>query len=146
MGWIRPRAQYGHVDVRNTRFSEGIFAFDLTDDGRAVLEEWLSEEDQEEDGDDEERERPLVMMIQGSKDGQVPRVVDDIQLWCFEQGVDASKAADLPNAGRFVNDKVNSTIEDADYYVVVLTADEELTTGEFRPRPNAMIEMGRVLA
>ncbi len=138
LGWIRPRS--GHVDVLNTRFSEGIFAFDLTDDGRAVLEDWLSEDDKER------HERPLVMMIHGSQKGRVPQVVDDIRLWCFEQGIDAFKAADLPNAGRFVNDKVNSSIEEADYYVVVLTADEELTTGEFRPRPNAMIEMGRVLA
>ena len=72
-------------------------------------------------------------------------VVDEIRLWCFEQGLEAYKTADLPNSGRFVNDKVNNTIDEADYYIVVLTADEELTTGELRPRPNAMIEMGRLL-
>ena len=37
---------------------------------------------------------------------------------------------------------MNSTISGADYYIVVLTADEELTTGESRPRPNAMIGDG----
>ena len=56
-----------------------------------------------------------------------------------------TEAADLPNSGRFVNDKVNSTINEADYYIVVLTADEELITGAFRPRPNAsQIEIGPV--
>ena len=87
----------------------------------------------------------MIMVIHGSMEGRVPQVVEDIRLWCFEHGVDAYKSADLPNSGRFVNDKVNSTINEADYYIVVLTADEELTTGVFRPRPNAMIEMGRVL-
>ena len=33
-----------------------------------------------------------------------------------------------------------------DYYIVILTPDEELVTGEFRPRPNAIAEMGRVIA
>ena len=87
----------------------------------------------------------MIMVVHGSNDGHVPQVVEDIRLWCFEHGADAYKAADLPNSGRFVNDKVNSTINEADYYIVVLTADEELITGAFRPRPNAMIEMGRLL-
>ena len=86
----------------------------------------------------------MIMMVHGSKEGRVSQVVEDIRLWCFEHGVDAYKAADLPNLGRFVNDKVNNTINEADYYIIVLTADDELTTGEFRPRPNAMIEMGPV--
>ena len=147
LGWIRSRR--GFMDVATSWSAEGIYAFDLTDDGRAALEAWNSSVNAEPDpsGNEQEvRTRALVMVIHGSKDGQVPRVVEDIRLWCFENGMDAYKAADLPNSGRFVNDKVDSTINSADYYVVILTADEELTTGAFRPRPNAMIEMGRVLA
>ena len=146
MGWIRSRR--GFVDVANTWSAEGIYAFDLTEDGKAALDAWnssVSDESDPSDGDQKRLSRPMIMVIHGSSEGSVPQVVDDIRLWCFEQGVDAYKAADLPNSGRFVNDKVNSTINEADYYVVVLTADEELTTGEFRPCPNAMIEMGRVL-
>ena len=147
MGWIRSRR--GFTDVTNSWSAEGIFAFDLTDDGRAALEAWSSSANTEvghsEDGQIM-RTRPRVMVIHGSSDGQVPRVVEDIRLWCFENGMDAYKAADLPNSGRFVNDKVDSTINEADYYIVVLTADEELVTGEFRPRPNAIAEMGRVIA
>ena len=147
LGWIRSRR--GFMDVATSWSAEGIYAFDLTDDGRAALEGWNSSVNAEPDpsGNEQEvRTRALVMVIHGSNDGQVPRVVEDIRLWCFENGMDAYKAADLPNSGRFVNDKVDSTINSADYYVVILTADEELTTGAFRPRPNAMIEMGRVLA
>ncbi len=147
LGWIRSRR--GFTDVTNSWSAEGIFAFDLTDDGRAALEEWNSSVNTEighsEDGQIM-RTRPRVMVIHGSNDGRVPRVVEDIRLWCFENGMDAYKAADLPNSGRFVNDKIDNTINNADFYVVILTADEELTTGAFRPRPNAMIEMGRVLA
>ena len=147
LGWIRSR--HGFTDVTNSWSGEGIFAFDLTDDGRAAMEAWNSSLNTETDhGGDEKgvRIRPLVMVIHGSRDGQVPRVVEDIRIWCFENGMDAYKAADLPNSGRFVNDKVDSTINEADYYIVVLTPDEELVTGEFRPRPNAIAEMGRVIA
>ena len=146
MGWIRSRR--GFSDVTNTWSAEGIYAFDLTEDGKAALDAWNSSTCDEADssGNDQiRRSRPMIMVVHGSKEGRVPQIVEDIRLWCFEHGVDAYKAADLPNSGRFVNDKVNSTISEADYYIVVLTADEELTTGVFRPRPNAMIEMGRVL-
>ena len=146
MGWIHSRR--GFRDVTNTWSAEGIYAFDLTEDGKAALYTWSSSAGDEADrsgNDQKPRSRPMAMVIHGSKEGQVPQVVEDIRLWCFEHGVDAYKAADLPNSGRFVNDKVNSTINEADYYIVVLTADEELTTGVLRPRPNAMIEMGRVL-
>ena len=146
MGWIRPRQ--GFVDVTNTWSGDGIYAFSLTDDGRAALDAWNSSVGGEANASGysrERRTRPMIMVVHGSKDGYVPPVVDEIRLWCFEQGLEAYKAADLPNSGRFVNDKVNNTIDEADYYIVVLTADEELTTGEFRPRPNAMIEMGRLL-
>ena len=146
MGWIRSRR--GFSNVTNTWSTNGIYAFDLTEDGKAALDEWNSSIGEEADpggGNQGLRSRPVIMVVHGSREGSVPQVVDDIRLWCFEHGVEAYKAADLPNSGRFVNDKVNSTINDADYYIVVLTADEELTTGVFRPRPNAMIEMGRVL-
>ena len=147
MGWIRHR--HGFTDVTNSWSGEGIYAFNLTEDGRAVLDAWRSSAVDASDADRNNRERrtrPMIMVIHGSKEGLVPPVVDEIRLWCFEQGLEAYKAADLPNSGRFVNDKVNNAMDEADYYVVVLTADEELTTGEFRPRPNAMIEMGRVLS
>ena len=146
MGWIRSRR--GFSDVANTWSAEGIYAFDLTEDGKAALGDWNSEIGPETDVNSNtqgRRSRPMVMVIHGSTEGRVPQVVDDIRLWCFEQGIEAYKAADLPNSGRFINDKVNSTINEADYYIVVLTADEELKTGVFRPRPNAMIEMGRLL-
>ena len=146
MGWIRSRR--GFSDVMHTWSAEGIYAFDLTEDGKAALDAWNSSVGDEADPsgrDQERRSRSMIMVIHGSKEGLVPQDVEDIRLWCFEHGLDAYKAADLPNSGRFVNDKVSSTINEADYYIVVLTADEELTSGAFRPRPNAMIEMGRVL-
>ena len=146
MGWIRPHRAFS--DVVSTWSAAGIYDFDLTEDGKAALDEWNSSIGDEADlggGNQKPQSRPVIMVIHGSREGGVPPVVDEIRLWCFEHGVEAYKAADLPNSGRFVNDKVTSSINDADYYIVVLTADEELTTGVFRPRPNAMIEMGRVL-
>ena len=146
LGWIRHKHQF--TDIANSWSAAGIYAFNLTEDGRAALDAWNSSIDSganlSDDGH-ERRTRPMIMVVHGSKNGHVPSVVDEIRLWCFERGLDAYKAADLPNSGRFVNDKVNNTIDDADYYVVVLTADDELANGRFHPRLNAVIEMGRVL-
>ena len=68
-------------------------------------------------------------------------MVDEIRLWCFENGLEAYKAEDLPNIGRFVNEKVREIADRADYYIVVLPSDEELASGGFHPRQNAVIEM-----
>ena len=146
MGWIRHRMPY--QDVTNSWSSEGIYAFDLTEDGRAAWELWNSSTEVGANSkgiSPQQRDHSLVMVIHGSQDGNVPQVVDAIRLWCFEQGLAAYKAIDIPNSGRFVNDKVGSAIDEADYYVVVLTADEELANGVFRARPNTMMEMARVL-
>ena len=147
MGWIRSRR--GFSDVTNTWSAEGIYAFNLTEDGKAALAAWNSSVGDEvgPSGNDRgNRPQPMIMLIHGSIEGQVPPIVESIRLWCFERGLAAYKAADLPNLGRFVNDKVNSTINEADYYIVVLTPDEELVSGAFRSRQNTLIEMGRVLA
>ena len=120
MGWIRSRR--GFEDVTNSWSAEGIYAFDLTEDGKAALDAWnLSAGDEADyrDSNQKRRSRPMIMVVHGSNDGHVPQVVEDIRLWCFEHGADAYKAADLPNSGRFVNDKVNSAINEADYYIVV---------------------------
>ena len=146
MGWIRSRR--GFMDVANSWSGEGIYAFDLTEDGRAVLEAWNSSVETGADPGDSGPQRqaqPLIMMIHGSQNGNVPPIVDTIRLWCHDRGLPAYKAADLPNSGRFVNSKVSDVIDEADYYIVVLTADEELTRGVFHPRLNTVIEMGRVL-
>ena len=146
MGWISSRR--GFMDIANSWSGEGIYAFELTEDGKAALEAWNPSVDTEPDPigrDLARRNQPLIMVIHGSQEGNVPQVVNDIRLWCYERGLAAYKAADLPNSGRFVNDKVNSVIDEADYYIVVLTADEELTSGVFRARPNTMMEMARVL-
>ena len=151
MGWIKSR-HFGH-NPANSWSSEGIYAFDLTDDGRAMLSEWEQAATAASEAQSNESEtgiatgeRPSVMMIHGSKGGVVPSIVDSIRLWCFERDLPAYKAADTPNAGRFVYQKVDDVIDTADYFIIVLTADEQLTSGEYRPRPNTMIEMGRVLA
>ncbi len=143
LGWIRSRRHFG-ASIENSWSSEGIYAFDLTDDGRAVYEEWRSKQVvSTEDGGRSQilGDRPLIMMIHGSTDGVVPRVVDDIRLWCYDQKLDARKAADYPNLGRAVREKVDGVTGEADYYIVVLTADEELARGGFRPRENAIVEM-----
>ena len=147
MGWIHSQ-RFG--DVMSSWSAEGIYAFDLTDDGKEALSAWNSSRHDGLESPDSgnyprQQSRPQVMVIHGSSDGRVPQIVDDIRLWCFDNGLDAYKAADLPNSGRFVNVKVNDGIDRADYYIVVLTADEELKRGTLRPRPNTMIEMGRVL-
>ena len=147
MGWIRSRR--GFSDVTNTWSAEGIYAFSLTEDGKAALDTWNSSAGDEIDPTVNNRgkwSQSMIMLIHGSIEGQVPPIVDSIRLWCFERGLAAYKAADLPNLGRFVNDKVNSTINEADYYIVVLTPDEQLVSGAFRSRQNTLIEMGRVLA
>ncbi len=146
MGWISSRR--GFMDIANSWSGEGIYAFELTEDGKAALDAWNSSVDTEPDPigrDLVRRNQPLIMVIHGSQEGNVPQVVNDIRLWCYERGLVAHKAADLPNSGRFVNDKVNSVIDEANYYIVVLTADEELTNGMFRARPNTMMELARVL-
>ena len=146
MGWIRSRRGFG--DIANSWSGEGIYAFDLTDDGRAVFARW-NELQGTSDGDAEalsrQATRPFVMMVHGSQDGRVPDIVNQIRLWCFERGLDAYKAADIPNTGRFLNQKMDDVTNSADYYVVVLTPDDELASGIFQPRPNALMEMARLL-
>ena len=82
LGWIRSRR--GFTDVTNSWSAEGIFAFNLTDDGKAALEAWnssLNTETGHSGNENGVRTRPLVMVIHGSSDGQVPRVVEDIRIW-----------------------------------------------------------------
>ena len=149
MGWIRSRR--GFSDITNSWSSEGIYAFDLTNDGRAVLAEWNASQDVDNESTEtdsipsRQTSRPFVMMIHGSQDGQIWPIVDQIRLWCFERGLEAYKAADIPNAGRFLNQKMDDVTNSADYYIVVLTPDDELKSGVLQPRPNAMMEMARVL-
>ena len=149
MGWIHsPR--FG-TNLSNSWSSEGIYDFNITEDGKAALEAWRASNSSNEESVEiqiapSQQSRPKVMLVHGSQNGQVPQIVDKIRLWCFDHDLDAYKAADRPNSGRFVYEKVDDVINESDYYVVVLTADEELTTGVFRPRPNTMIEMGRLLA
>ena len=149
LGWIRSRHSFN--DVMSSWSGEGIYAFDLTDDGRAALAEWRASQDtggestETSDVPVRQTSRPFVMMIHGSQDGQVPPIVDQIRLWCFESGLEAYKAADIPNAGRFLNQKMDDVTGRADYYVVVLTPDDELASGDFQPRPNALMELARVL-
>ena len=147
-GWVRSRRFV--TDLSNRWSREGIYAYHLTEDGKAALEDWRasnssSKESVEPPSAQRQQSRPRVMVIHGSQDGRVPQIVDKIRLWCYEQGLDALKAADHPNSGRFINEKVDDVIKESDYYIVVLTADEELKNGTFRPRPNALIEMGIVL-
>ena len=149
MGWIRSRR--GFMDIANSWSAEGIYAFNLTDDGRAILAEWSASQDTGGESAEtnnplaHQASRPFVMMIHGSQNSQIPEIVDRIRLWCFERGLEAYKAADIPNAGRFLNQKMDDVTGRADYYVVVLTSDDELTTGTFHPRLNTMMEMARVL-
>lgn len=147
LGWIKSKHFFNNVD--SSWSGEGIYAFDLTEDGREALANWQARRMEQDAtsgvGEGSQQTRRFVMTIHGSKDGQVPGVVERIRMWCFEQGLDAFKAADIPNAGRFVNQKVNDVADSADYYIVILTADEELKNGGFRPRPNALMEMALVL-
>jgi predicted nucleotide-binding protein len=149
MGWIRS-SRFG-TNLSNSWSGEGIYALNLTEDGKAALEAWRAsnrsnEESMETQSAPSQQSRPKVMLVHGSQNGQVPPIVDTIRLWCFDHGLDAYKAADRPNSGRFVYEKVDDVMNESDYYIVVLTTDEELTTGAFRPRPNTMIEMGRLMA
>ena len=149
MGWIASK-NYGN-NLHQTWSAQGIYGYELTEDGESVLDNWEESNRNVDDADEPEsiplkQDRPQIMLVHGSTDGEIPPIVDKIRLWCFDQGLDARKAADHPNLGRFVHDKVDDVIEDSTYYIVVLTPDEELRDGTFRSRPNAMIEMGRLLA
>ena len=98
LGWIRSLRFGG--DVMNSWSGEGIYAFDLTEDGKAAIANWelgqVANADAAGVGEEfVQRSRPLVMMVHGSKDGQVPPIIEEIRLWCFERGLDAFKAADL---------------------------------------------------
>lgn len=108
MGWIRLRHNY-HVDIMNSWFGEGIYAFELTDDGRAALAKWeasqsMTIETKGPDSNSSQRTttRPRVMIIHGSRDGEIPRDIDKIQLWCYRNGMEPYIAANVPNEGRFL--------------------------------------------
>ena len=50
MGWIKHRRMY--TDVTNTWSGQGIYDFELTDDGKKVLEEWNNQMDSNTEGTD----------------------------------------------------------------------------------------------
>ena len=57
MGWIRSRRGFG--DVTNSWSAEGIYAFDLTEDGKAALDAWNLSAGDEADYRDSNQKRGL---------------------------------------------------------------------------------------
>ena len=109
MGWIINPQPFG-TNIANSWSSEGIYAFNLTEDGKAALETWRQssagiQETVATQTNARQDTRPQVMVIHGSRNGKIPPIVDEIRLWCYDQGLDARKAIDHPDSGRFIHEE-----------------------------------------
>ncbi len=147
----------------NSWSSEGIYAYEITDDGLEYLQtnqHLLSGEENpgpierptatsvsvanrdllsgEENPDPIERTTATrVFIIHGTDpNGYVPQVEDV----CRKFSLDPIRMMEQPNRGMGLPDKLRENMGGSDYYVAVLTHDETTTDGQQRARQNAIAE------
>lgn len=70
---------------------------------------------------------------------------DKVKAMVEELGFEPIILEEQVNHGQLVLEKLIGAIREAEYGVVLLSPDDELKTGEFKPRANVMIELGMLL-
>ena len=126
------------VSPANHWSSEGIYAYDITDDG----EEYLDANRHLLDGDAPQQQptrsaTAKVFIIHGrDPNGYVPQVEDA----CRKFGIDPVRTMEQPNRGMGLPDKLRENMGVSEYYVAVLTHDETTTVGKQLARQNAIAE------
>ena len=124
-------------DPRNQITSAGIFAFQLTNDGRAFLNEnraLLIPNISERQNTNGVQGGGRVFIIHGTdRDGYV----QDVEALCRQHKLVPVRMMEEPNYGQTLPEKLMSSMASADYFVAVLTADEEGPDGTKRARINA---------
>ncbi len=112
----------------------GIYAYNLTDDGRALLDENVGMAHPS-------KTDPTAFIAHGSDpNGYVPQVEET----CRMIGITPVRMMEQPNQGQTLPEKLLSTMAANDFFIAVLTADEEFE-GEKRARLNAYMETGMAL-
>ena len=126
------------VSPANNWSSEGIYAYDITDDG----EEYLDANRHLLDGDAPQQQptrsaTAKVFIIHGTDPNGYVLKVEDV---CRKFGLDPVRMVEQPNRGMSLPDKLRDSMTASDFYVAILTHDETTTEGEQRARPNAIAE------
>ena len=115
-------------DPRNQITSAGIFAFQLTNDGRAFLNEnraLLIPNISERQNTNGAQGGGRVFIIHGTdRDGYVK----DVEALCRQHKLVPVRMMEEPNYGQTLPEKLMSSMASADYFVAVLTADEGVPT------------------
>lgn len=60
-------------------------------------------------------------------------------------GLEPVVLEDQPNHGQLILDKLTGTVRDGQYGIVLLSPDDEMKEGSYRPRSNVLIELGMLL-
>jgi hypothetical protein len=117
---------------------EGIYAYEITDDGLEYLQDNWHIIRGDPSPDPSARPTPAeVFIIHGTDpNGYVPQVEDV----CRKFGLDPIRMMEQPNRGLGLPDKLRENMGVSDYYVAVLTHDETITDGQQRARQNAIAE------
>ena len=136
-GYITDHSFLG-VGPANHLYPEGIYAYEITDDG----EEYLAANRHLLDGDPPQQQTTRsatakVFIIHGTDPNGYVREVEDA---CRTFGLDPVRMMEQPNRGMGLPEKLRENMGVSDYYVAVLTHDETTTDGYQRARPNAIAE------
>ena len=118
--------------------SEGIYAYVITEDGEDHLgtHGYLLQDDQSPD-QPTANSVPRVFIIHGTDPNGY---VSQVEKLCHQIGFEPIRMMEQANRGLGLPDKLRDNMNSADFYVAVLTADEIMTNGEQRARPNAYAE------
>lgn len=125
------------VNPSNVYSQIGIYDYRLTDDGRA----YLAQNEQAAEDSSPTNPNPKIFIIHGTdRNGIVPHV----QEFCKLLGATPIRMMEEPNNSQTLPEKLARTMSEADYFIAVLTADENVGRNQ-RSRPNAYGELMSVV-
>ena len=149
LGWISPR--HLGVSLENSWFGEGIYALDLTDDGKAALANWRASNDSSENTPEAGSVSYLSLLGQrGSNNGArvfighgrspIWRELKDFIEDKLSLPVDEFNS--VQTAGTSTTGRLIEMLSSAAIAFLVMTGEDEQPTGELRPRENVVHEAG----
>lgn len=128
--------QYG-INPSNVYSPIGIYGYSLSDDGRA----YLAQNEQTTEDPNPGNAVTKIFIIHGTdRNGIVPQV----QEFCKLLGATPIRMMEEPNNSQTLPEKLARTMSEADYFIAVLTADENVGRNQ-RSRPNAYGELMSVV-
>lgn len=140
---IDPRHPWGTTSMQFTNI--GIFAYQLTEDGRTFVAEnrdAFNTATETKPIATQQSGKPKIFIIHGTDENGY---ADEVTKVCRNLGAEPFTMMEQPGDGRTLPEKMISAMNRADYFIAVLTNDEQTTSGDNRSRPNAYGETMAVL-